>query len=126
MNIFDQILASGYYVFDGKLHSHIVRMAISFLRKNGKNFSRDELVMNKIKKYMYFDKDTQHYILNNGYTISDLGDYIDIDLITMFHNLKKSWDNHHTMRFDIEEPTFESAMQKIAREEPNYVKKLIK
>ena len=128
MNIFDQILASGYYAFDGKLNSHLVRMAFTFLRKNGVEFKRDDLVMNEIKKYMYFDLESKHYLLKEGYTISDLGEFIDINLITMFHNLKRLWDNHHSRRIGIEEPNFESAMRNIVREEPAIIetKKLLK
>ncbi len=126
MNIFDQILASGYYAFNGKLNSHLVRIAFAFLRKNGVTFSRNDLVMKEIKKYMYFDLDSKHYILKDEYTISDLGAFINIDLVTIFHNLKKSWDNHHTRRIDIEEPTFENAMKKIIREEPIFQKEIQK
>ena len=118
MNIFDKLLASGYYAFNGELNSHIVRMAITFLRKNGMSFSRDELVMKEITKYMYFDCYSLHYVLKDGYTVSDLEDFIDKDLITLFHNLMKAWDDHHTRRIYIEEPNFESAMQKVIREEP--------
>ncbi len=126
MNIFDQILASGYYVFDGKLNSHLVRMAFAFLRKNGMTFSRDDLVMKEIKEYMYFDLGSKHYVLKDGYTVSDLGNFIDIDLITMFHNLKKAWDNHHTRKIDLEEPNFLSAMNNISREEPPIIREFNK
>ena len=114
MNIFDKILASGYYVFDGKLNSHLIRVAISYLRKNGMNFSRDELVMKKISEYMYFDFESKHYVLNDGCSLSDLESFIDLDLVTMFHNLKLSWDNHHSKRVK-ETRTFEGAKRLVKR-----------
>lgn len=101
MNIFDQILASGYYAFDGQLNSHIVRMGITFLRKSGRVFHRDELVMNGIKKYMYFEN--QLYLLKDGYNVGDLGEFIDTNLVVMFHNLKKSRDKYYSNRAEIED-----------------------
>jgi len=118
MNIFDQILASGCYVFDGKVNSHIVRMAITFLRKYGLSFSRDELKMQEMIKYLHFDINSRHYVINDGYDLTDLADFIDINLITLFHNLKKVWDYNHTRKIGVEEPSFESAMKKIMREMP--------
>ena len=111
MNFFDQLLASGYYAFDGKLNSHIVRIAITFLRKHGKKFKNNELVMKEIKKYMYFDVETQHYVLYDEYTVSDIGDYMNIDLITLFHNIKLSRDRYYSGLDTKEEPTIESAME---------------
>lgn len=111
MNFFDQLLASGYYAFDGKLNSHIVRIAIAFLRKNNMKFKSKELVMQKIKKYMYFDIETQHYLLYDEYTVGDLSEFMDIDLITLFHNIKLSRDRYYSGLDTKEEPTFESAME---------------
>ena len=101
MNIFDQILASGYYAFDGKLNSHIVRMGITFLRKSGRVFHRDELIMKEIKKYMYFEN--QQYLLKDEFTVSDLGEFIDTNLVAMFHNLKIARDKFYSNRLEIED-----------------------
>ena len=118
MNFFDQLLASGYYAFNGELNSHIVRMAITFFRKNGKKFDKEDLIMKGIKKYMYFDVISKQYKLKDGLEIGDLGNYINTDLIALFHNLKLSRDRYYSGIDIKEEPTFESAMKSIVREEP--------
>lgn len=115
MSILDRMLASGYYVFDGNLNYHLVRAAFNYLRKAGMSFKREDLVMQEINQYMYFDIDSKHYVLREGYTVSHLNDFVDKDLMTLFHNLKKSWDFYHSRRIDVVEPTFESAMKKIKR-----------
>ncbi|MBQ8892730.1 MAG: hypothetical protein IJ068_07715 [Bacilli bacterium] len=127
MNIFDQILASGYYAFNGKLNSHMIRMYITLERKSGIKFSREDLKMGEIDKYMEFSSNC-FYTLKNGYTMSDIADYIDLGMIMKFYHLQKIWDEYHNITK--ESPTFEEAMKKyyntvkeMVEEEPNKIKR---
>lgn len=115
MNIFDQILASGYYAFNGELNSHIVRMFITSARRTGKRFHREDLVINEIYKYMEFNPNNCMYKLRDGYTINDIEEYINFDMVTAFHNLKKARDDYYSGNTERIEPSFESAMAKIKR-----------
>ena len=94
MNIFDKVLASAYYVFEGELNSHIIRSFITLMRKNGYQFKRDELQMNELRKYMDFQN--HKYVLKDNYTISDISDFINFDMVAVFHNLKKSRDRYYS------------------------------
>ena len=113
MNIFDKILASGYYVFENELNSHIIRNFITLARKSGKKFERDELKMDEISKYMEFDNHI--YRLKKGYTINDISDFIDLDIITIFHNYKIYRDRYYSGKYNKNEPTFANLVKKIKR-----------
>ena len=114
MNIFDQILASGYYVFGEHLNSHLVRHFFTLERMRGKKFHRDELKMKEISEYMEFKN--QCYVLKNGYDIDDIALFINWLMVAEYHNLKKSWDEYHSRKTNREEPNFEKAMQSIERD----------
>ena len=94
MNIFDQILASAYYVFEEELNPHIIKLFITLMKSIGFRFKRTDLVMNKIRDFMYFD--SQKYVLKEGVTVKDLTDFINFDYVTIFHNLKKSRDKYYS------------------------------
>lgn len=113
MDIFDKIIASGYYVFEGQLNSHIVRQFINIARSFGKSFKSNELKMNKMRKYIEFDN--YFYRLKNGYTVSDISEYIDLDMVTVYHNLKIYRDKFYSGTVVREEPTFENAMIKVMK-----------
>ena len=127
MNTFDKILASGYYVFGRGLNCHLIRHFITSERMQGVKLNRNELVMDEIEKYMYFDNFA--YKLKDECDVCDIALFIDWNMVVKFHNLKKAWDNYHNNQVLKEQPTFEKAMEKIDREEPiieNDIKKLIK
>lgn len=113
MNIFDQILASAYYVFENELNSHIIRSFISLMRKTKEKFSRDDLKMKEISKYMEFKN--HMYVLKEGYTIDDIAQFINFKMVTIFHNLKISRDKFYSNGSGMEEPNFEEAMKKVKR-----------
>ena len=113
MNIFDKILASGYYAFSGELNAHMVRMYITSERKKGTKFNRDDLKKGDIEKYMEFNNG--FYVLKNGYTIDDISMFIDWNIVAEFHNLKKKRDYYYSIGVKKDEPDFESAMKKLKR-----------
>ncbi len=94
MNIYDQILASAYYVFEKELSSQIIKSFISLLKKSGVCLNRNETKMDKLGKYMEFDN--HKYRLKDEYTINDIADFIDFDMVTIFHNLKKTRDDYYS------------------------------
>jgi len=94
MNIFDQILASGYYVFERQLNSSIIRYFISLVKYTGYKFQRGELKMHEIDKYMFFDN--HMYKLKDGYDLNDIAMFIDFDMVLVFHNIKKSRDKYYS------------------------------
>ena len=110
MNSFDKILASGFYAYNGNLNSHMVRMFITLARKSGVSFSRKDLVMDGIKEYMEFD--SPMYKLKNGYTMTDIAEFLDIDIIRIFYLLEKSRDRYYSME-NKKSPTFDEAIKKI-------------
>ena len=99
MNIFDQILASGYFVFEKELNSHIVRQFINLARRSGKKFSREELKMMDISRYMEFNNHL--YSLKNGYTMGDIALFIDCDMVRVFQNLKSLRDTYYSSEKDL-------------------------
>ena len=101
MNIFDQILASAYYVFEDGLNSHIIRQFITFMRKYGYKFKREDLKMHEMSKYMEFVN--HQYILKKEYTIDDIAPFINFDMVAIYHNLKKSRDKYYSNRLERED-----------------------
>ena len=59
--------------------------------------------------------DNHVYRLKSGYTVNDLSDFINFDMVLVFHNLKKSRDKYYSSIGNKEEPNFERSMQKIKR-----------
>ena len=113
MNIFDKVLASGFYAFNGELNSHMVRMFFTWARKNGAKFERNDLKMDEIGKYMYFFN--HQYLLKQEYSIDSIVMFIDWDMVAIFHNLKKMRDVYYSIGVKKDEPNFESAMKKLKR-----------
>ena len=115
MNIMDQIIASGYYVFDGNLSHHVVRTFISLAREAGKKFKQSDLKMKELSKYMEFDANSCTYKLKDDFEFSNIANYIDFSMVAIFHNIKKARDKYYSGMIKREEPTFESAMEKFQR-----------
>ena len=115
MNIFDQILASGYYVFGNHLSSHLVRHFIAIERMRGKKFSHDELKMQEIDKYIEFKN--LNYVLKNDCNLDDISRFINWLMVAEYHNLKKSWDLYYERKNNRIEPNFKNAMKNIERQE---------
>lgn len=93
MNIYDQIIASAYYVFGEGLTSRIIASFLLYSTKNGNHFETEELKLNKLKGMFKFNN--HMFSLIDGYTISDIADCIDFDKVLFFQNLKKSRDKFY-------------------------------
>ncbi len=95
MNIYDQILASAYYVFEKELSSQIIKSFISLLKKSGECLNRNEnKTLTEIGLLSLCDN--HKYRLKAEYTINDIADFIDFDMVTIFHNLKKTRDDYYS------------------------------
>jgi len=94
MNIYDQVLASAYYVFREQLNSHIIQQFLILMNKAGIKGENSKFKMTDIDKYMYFDN--HKYVLKDGYTISDIVQFIDLDMVRIFQNLKQHRDYYYS------------------------------
>ena len=90
MNTYDKIVASAYYVFGDQLTTKIVSIFIIYSKKNGNVFEEDELKFKELKDKMILKNGL--YRLNEGYSVSDIADCINFDMVTFFQNLKCSRD----------------------------------
>ena len=90
MNTYDQIVASAYYVFGDALNTKIISIFLVLSRKNGNVFEEDELKLKELKGKMTLKNSI--YKLNEGYSVSDIADCINFDMVTFFQNLKCSRD----------------------------------
>lgn len=113
MTVFDKIIASGYYAFNGELTSHMVRMFITYKRRKKEKFSHEDLKKGEIEKYMEFSN--YFYVLKDGCSFDDITKFIDWDFVAIFHNLKKMRDYHYSIGVKYDEPNFESAMKSLKR-----------
>ena len=94
MNTYDQIIASAYYVFGDKLTSRIVSSFLVLSSSNGNKFEEDELKLNKLKGIIKFNN--HFFILNDGYSISDISECINFDMVVFFFFLKNSRDKYYS------------------------------
>ena len=94
MNIYDQIVASAYYVFGNQLTSKIIASFLVFSTKNGNKFEIGELKLMKLKDMFKFENHL--FSLKSEYTISDIADCIDFDKVLFFQNLKVSRDKYYS------------------------------
>ena len=94
MNTYDHIIASAYYVFEEQLNPKIITAFLLRSSYNGNTFERDELRL-KVLKDIIILVDGK-YKLNEGYTISDLNNCINFDMVTFFQNLKKARENYYS------------------------------
>ena len=90
MNTYDQIVASAYYVFGDKLTTKIISVFLVLSRNNGNVFEEDELKLQELKGKITLKNSI--YKLNEGYSVSDIADCINFDMVTFFQNLKCSRD----------------------------------
>ena len=96
MNIYDQVLASAYYVFGEQLNSHIIQQFLILMNKAGIKGENSKFKMADIKEYMYFDN--HKYVLKDGCTISDIVQFIDLDMVRIFQNLKQHRDYYYSSK----------------------------
>lgn len=94
MNTYDQIIASAYYVFGDQLTSKIIASFLVFSSRNGNVFEEEELKLKKLKEVMVFEN--HMFRLKEEYTILDISDYINFDMVSFFQNLKKSRDKYYS------------------------------
>lgn len=94
MNTYDQIVASAYYVFGEHLNTKIISYFLLRSHQNGNIFEKSELQLNVLKDIISFDN--YFFRMNEGYSISDLSDLINFDMVTFFQNLKKARDNYYS------------------------------
>ena len=94
MNTYDQIVASAYYVFGNQLNTRIISAFLIKSTYNGNVFEDNELQLNLLKDVFIFDN--YFFRLNNGYSLSDIEDCINFEMVTFFQNLKKARDNYYS------------------------------
>ena len=111
MNLYDQILASAYYVFEEELTSQIIKSFVILLKKADVTIHRNELKMEEIAQYMEFKN--HKYKLKDGYTIHTIADYINLDMVAIFHNLKKTRDEYYSNKITNGKLLVKSIGQKI-------------
>ena len=94
MNTYDKIIASAYYVFGNHLTTRIVSVFLFKSTFNGNVFEDGELRLKLLKDKFIFEN--HMFRLKDEYSISDLEDCIDFDMVTFFQNLKRSRDNYYS------------------------------
>ena len=94
MSAYDQILASAYYVFGDQLNSLIIQQFITLLTKGGIKLPSDEMKIKELNQYIEFDN--HKYKLKNGCTIEDISSFINFDMVTIFHNIKRHRDKYYS------------------------------
>lgn len=90
MNTYDQIVASAYYVFGEHLNTRIISAFLVLSRHNGNVFEEEELKLQLLKDIVFIENGK--YKLKEGYSVSDIADCINFDMVTFFQNLKCSRD----------------------------------
>lgn len=87
MYTFEEVLASGYYVFREKLTTDVISSFLGIMNclniKTLSNFSKNE----ELRRIFEFDYDTFSYKLNSNYNLNDLKEFIKEDLVIVFQEL---------------------------------------
>ena len=110
MNVLDQIIASGFFVFDGYLNTYLVAKIIKILQNDlCVKFERKDLVMNEISTYMELQDNTL-YVLKNGYTMYDIGPFINPGMVAIFEDIKKERDNYYSGKTKRKKSPFEDTI----------------
>ena len=93
-NIYDQIVASAYYVFGDQLTTKIIASFLVYSTHNGNHFEEQELKLDKLKGIIKFENHI--FKLNPGYSVSDIADCINFDMVEFFLNIKCSRDKYYS------------------------------
>ncbi len=89
---YDQILASGYYVFRDDLTTSMVSSLITLLINLGARFKRDNLRIKELKRILVLNGDK--FSLNDGFILDDIIYLVDNNLVLMFQELKDSMGSY--------------------------------
>ncbi len=92
--MFDQIIASAYFVFETDLTHHIIERFIKLLAKSGIEFNRNDLKMKEISEVIEF-KDFK-YQLKDGYTKDDIACFINLQMVAIFSMMKQRRDEYYS------------------------------
>lgn len=91
MYTYDEIIASGYYVFLDELSTDIVSYFFCIMKKLGKKFSRNELKLDNISKILEFDG--TNYKLKSDRNYEDIMPYVDLELVLVFECIQIDRNN---------------------------------
>lgn len=94
MNTYDQIIASAYYVFGNQLTSKIVASFLVSSCHNGNQFQKEELRLTQLKDIIIFEN--HMFRLKEGFSLSDISECINFDMVRFFQNLKNSRDKYYS------------------------------
>ena len=94
MSTYDQIVASAYFVFREELTTRVITCFLVYSTYLGNKFDDEELKFIKLKKYIGFDNHTFH--LKQGYSVSDIAECINFDMVKFFLNIKTSRDKFYS------------------------------
>ena len=96
MYTYDEIIASGYYIFLDDLSTDIVSEFIYIMKKLGKKFSRNELKLNKVLEILDFDG--TDYRLNNDKNYEDIMQYVNLELVLVFECIQIDRNNCQSIK----------------------------
>ena len=89
---YDQILASGYYVFREELTTSMVCNFISLLIGIGSRFTSEDLRLKELRRILIIN-DNKFY-LKEGFRLEDIAYLVDDNLVLMFQEFKDVIDTH--------------------------------
>ena len=91
MYTYDEVIASGYFVFKEKLSKDVISTFIT-IRKSifDEKFTRNDLKLNKLKDFIKFNN--PYYELKDEKTINDLMPFTKLELIVLFQAIEEELD----------------------------------
>ena len=96
MYTYDEIIASGYYVFREELTTHVICKFLGIMKVLGIKIDSEHShsKIKELQRIFEFDINNFSYRLKDNYKLDDIKDFIKEDLVIVFQSIQKIINKH--------------------------------
>jgi len=107
MYTYDEIIASGYYVFREDLTTDIICKVLNIMSSFGIKFDCHQASIKELKRIIEFNPSSHKYSLKDGSRLEDITGFIKEDLVIVFQKIqeyvnikKETLEKQYTKKFN--------------------------